>query len=788
MVANRCPNEEMLSDFLLGRIDDASADQLESHIVACASCRTVLESSEPDDTLVSSLKLELGEGVFDDEPQLKTAMAALDDQYRESLERTSSPIEAGQGAVIETNLVGQQLGQYRLIGLLGRGGMGAVYKAEHLRLQMIVAVKVLSDKLSHDRQAIGRFEREMKAVGRIHHPNVVKATDAGVANGKHYLAMEFVEGTDLGRVVASRRWLSIADACETVRQAAIGLQHAHRHGLIHRDIKPSNLMVTGDGEVKVLDLGLARIQRGPEQVGLTDDFQVMGTADYMAPEQALNASGLDERADVYSLGCTLYTLLCGHPPFKQYAAPLRKLMAHDAESPSTVRQRRGEVAKELSAIVDRCLEKSPEDRFQDASKLAEALEPFSVDADLASLASGHQDMAGEIGLGEKSTQFEIQALIDTDRIAEPASRPTTPRRTVTVALAVLVAACFIVGLSLMFQRSVPNKQTVISKRTDATPTLTEFSERDIANWAIENQAIISLVAGNTHTFVANLGALPDDDFQIIGINFTQKFEPSELDFDRLARLHYLRLVEFQDLELRDHVIKGFSRLPIQVLRLRYDESRPQGLARMDELSGILNLTVGGTMVGDEAVKQVSTLSNISSLTMSGTEVTNAGLRDLAKMRQLTFLSLVLTQVTAEDLHVLDDLELWALHLAYTQVSDQGLQHLAKFDQLKWLGLGATQISDDGLRHLRGLRELTTLSLHETDVTSAGLVHLQLLPNLRELEVGATQIDDRAVEPLLKLHRLTRLELGDQLTAKAIAELKSGLPGCRIAATPRIRAP
>ena len=201
----------------------------------------------------------------------------------------------------------------------------------------------------------------MEAVGALHHPNIVQASDAGVAEGRHYLVMELVDGIDLTRLVNRHGPLPVADACELIRQSALGLDHASSKGLVHRDIKPSNLMLARDGCVKVLDLGLARLI-SPEPSGekLTHPGQFMGTAAYMAPEQASDPHSVDTRADLYSLGCTFYFLLSGHAPFDGGCSPspLRTLMAHSRDKAPPIREQRPQVPEKLAAILDRLLAKN----------------------------------------------------------------------------------------------------------------------------------------------------------------------------------------------------------------------------------------------------------------------------------------------------------------------------------------------------------------------------------------------------------------------------------------------
>lgn len=284
-----------------------------------------------------------------------------------------------------------ELGEYRLLEKLGQGGMGAVYKALHTRLEKIVALKMLPEGLSGDPRLIGRFEREMKAAGRVTHPNIIQAHDARQIGAVRFLVTEYVDGMDLERLAKCRGRLPIAEACELARQAALGLQAAHEHGLVHRDIKPSNVMLTRQGLVKVLDLGLARMQAGPaagEQA--TRSGLLMGTVDYMAPEQVSDCHNVDIRADIYSLGCTLYQLLSGKLPFggPKFADPLEKMTAKMLHTPDPLRTLRRDVPERLAGVVERMMAKLPSDRYATPAEVAEALTPFAAGADLVALWKG----------------------------------------------------------------------------------------------------------------------------------------------------------------------------------------------------------------------------------------------------------------------------------------------------------------------------------------------------------------------------------------------------------------
>jgi serine/threonine protein kinase len=249
---------------------------------------------------------------------------------------------------------GLVLGNYRMVERLGSGGMGVVYKAEHVHMKRAVAIKVLVTKEDRSSVYLQRFYSEMQATAVLSHPNIVLAFDAGemaIPNSPdetlRYLVMEYVPGKDLEQVVLDNGPLPIAEACEYVRQAASGLQHAYEHGLVHRDIKPSNLILTPQKQVKILDFGLARLCRRRH----TEAHAMLGSVDYMAPEQARDARSVDIRADIYGLGGTLYWLLTGHKPFPGDRSVIEELFARQRESPVPLQQARSDIPLELDTLV-----------------------------------------------------------------------------------------------------------------------------------------------------------------------------------------------------------------------------------------------------------------------------------------------------------------------------------------------------------------------------------------------------------------------------------------------------
>lgn len=274
------------------------------------------------------------------------------------------------------------VGSYVLLDPIGEGAMGRVYRARNWKLGTAAAVKVIRQRRSQDPAAVERFLREVRALGAIRHPHVVHALDADVERGRLYYAMEFVPGTDLGKLLAARGALPVDTACRYAGQLADGLGAIAAHGLVHRDVKPGNVLVTADGsQVRLVDLGLARFDHPVWEGGgapLTQAGIMIGTPDYVSPEQIRDSRRADIRSDLYSLGCTLYHMLTGRPPFD--GQPVDKLCRHQTADPVPVEQYRPDVPPEVAAAVGRLMAKRPRDRYQDPAEVAAVLRPYHLPA------------------------------------------------------------------------------------------------------------------------------------------------------------------------------------------------------------------------------------------------------------------------------------------------------------------------------------------------------------------------------------------------------------------------
>ncbi|WP_158265096.1 serine/threonine-protein kinase [Blastopirellula marina] len=373
-------------------------------------------------------------------------------------------------AIAQGKTRGLRLGRYVILDKIGAGGMGQVFKARHSKMDRVVAIKVLPRESMSNETSTKRFYQEVQVAASLRHPNIVTAFDANEEEGLHYLVMEYVEGRDLDSLVRRQGPLSTAQAVDCLLQAARGLQYAHSVGLVHRDIKPANLLLDSKGHLKILDMGIARIQSDSDTTSLTLNGAIMGTVDYMAPEQAVDAKTVTSQADLYSLGCSLCYLLTGRPPFAGETLMV-KLLAHREHAPPSLSNQRPDVPGELNAIYQKCLAKSAADRYADAGELIADLEKIrpslseTAPQGLADFPS--QASSSSINLSAASTQSNpIATPVVTLKVDPERRKKTQPQRGASffggaIAVGLLLCGFCYYGAAALFKISTPDGTLVV---------------------------------------------------------------------------------------------------------------------------------------------------------------------------------------------------------------------------------------------------------------------------------------------------------------------------------------
>ena len=362
------PADPILQAYGLGKLDDVSSASVSKHLEGCDSCQRRVAELTSDEFLGRLRKAQ----VVPDKPTSGWSPSVSSTEGPSPPVSTPQPFDA-----LPPELVDHP--DYEIVRELGRGGMGVVYLANNRLMGRPEVLKVVGRHLIERPGVLDRFLREIRSAAKLHHANIVTAHSALRLGESLMLAMEYVEGLDLAKMVKTKGPLPIGHACNFIHQAALGLQHAHERGMVHRDIKPANLIVASEGKkaiVKVLDFGLAKVtSEGQVDGGLTREGQMLGTPDYISPEQIRDAQSADIRADIYSLGCTFYFLLTGGPPFRgEHLWDVYQ--AHFSMEAGPLNLVRPEVPVELAAVVAKMMAKEPGRRFQTPGEVARALIPF----------------------------------------------------------------------------------------------------------------------------------------------------------------------------------------------------------------------------------------------------------------------------------------------------------------------------------------------------------------------------------------------------------------------------
>lgn len=493
-----CPSDEILRNLLENADRETSSTEVISHLLNCPACQERVSAWEGQTRLNAILQ------------------AAGDSHVEYVVGNLSDVTPASAEAVTQVySTPVRHIGQYELLRSIGQGGGGEVFEARHTLLRRRVAVKVMSSRHSGNEIARQRFFREMESIGQLNDPHIVHAYDAGEVDGTLYLAMELVDGENVESLARRVGPLPVAEACEIIRQAALGLQHVHESGLVHRDLKPSNLLMSKSG-VKLADLGLALLNRDePLDDRLTGEHTVLGTADYMAPEQAEGSRQVDIRADIYSLGCTLFRLLLGRPPYAlpELNTPIKKLWAHASMPVPDILTLRPEVPAALAAILVKLMAKQKEDRFAEPGEVVEALTPFCYAVDYPSLIvpGGIATVVGRASTIRDLTRPQSSGAASSVRSLPTEVLPPSPSRRSIVPVVAMIAGCFLVILGWRGLHNGARGPEPVSG-SSAGPPIAESGRVPVTVGitAAESAAPAALVGATTQHWQNEFQMLPTD--------------------------------------------------------------------------------------------------------------------------------------------------------------------------------------------------------------------------------------------------------------------------------------
>jgi hypothetical protein len=745
-----CPSHPEVERILRGEVP-AEAAAFADHLEQCEACGATVERLLSADPLLEAMRgLKTVPGVAGTDapalrqPLLSTAGSEPDNTQGLPSAQRYGFLPAPQGA----GELGR-LGQYRVLKVLGRGGMGVVFQAEDVRLKRMVALKVIRPEVADKPGVRERFLREAQAAAALEHQNIVPVYQVDEADGVPFLAMPWLKGMSLEERLRQTGPFTAAQVVRLGQQVARGLAAAHEAGLVHRDIKPANLWLEGEpgalateGRIKILDFGLAAGAGGDP--GLTQSGTILGTLSYMAPEQA-RGHKVSPRSDLFSLGVVLYRLCTGHLPFQGDNA-LEVVAALALSDPTPVEQFDPAVPPALAALVMQLLAKDPNQRPASAREVADRLE--AIGRQLATPAP------------------------PPEALPAPARRRWRAGAVAAVGLATLLPLGYLRGGAVV--RYATNRGVLVVQVDDPTVEVAiKQGGAVVRDPSTQREFVLTAGAGEVEVFEKASGlklatrkfTLTRGGRETLVVQLEGGKRPAR-DADRRAAEWVLSIGGRVVIRARDREreIGPGKRLPagpfqlVQIDLRENDKVSDAGLRRLRGLSGLTHLHLGCTPVSDAGLAHLAGLSSLTMLWLGGTQVGDAGLVHLAGMSRLMLLCLF-----------------------KTRVSDAGLARLERLSNLRTLWLGHTLVGDAGLAaHLEGLSRLTALGLNGTQVSDAGLAHLEGLSDLTWLDLRGMRIGDPG---LAKLHALTRLRdldlAGSPVSAAGIAAARKALPQCRI---------
>ena len=689
----KCISDSQIIHYLRNELDELENQHVKDHLNHCAICQKRTEAYSEDKELKTWQECQQRHNQSGHSDQNPFSEQQLDRIFNSTISSINQPPSTAYSPSPHTSSshhipVDEELnritikvvGNYHLIEKIGQGGMGVVYKAIHARLKKQVVLKLLLNNQWDNDTQTQRFYREMELIGQLDHPNIVKATDAGEVDETCFLVMEYLSGHDLKTILKSENRLSITSACYIVRQAANGLQYIHNHNLIHRDIKPSNLFLTLEGEVKILDLGLAGLsQANPHLSDLTDSQCIMGSVHYMAPEQAHSVKSIDHRADIYSLGCTFYKLLTGQAPFKQQTQ-IATILAHREETPPQLSDLLPEIPEKLEELFQSMMKKDPVDRIQTMAEVVEILDQFLSEQNEIPL-----NESAETCLSESQELIElcrntiltppIEVMsADASTQVQPSTRYVNSKR---ISLFLTLILLFSLGtwVAWWYQPPAPEQAADLPQNVmpvkEPSPEQAKM-EREAAVWLLNHQC--EIIIDGRYEPVTQVQELPVVDFYIREI----KFHPQTITREVMAPL--------------------------------------KGLAKLETLH------LEDCHVMDDALAPLEGKLTLKTLDLHETGLTNAGLSHISSLLNLTHLSLQKNrEITDEGLQALTNLKkLSSINLDRLNITDEGITFIKHNPRLDWLNIKDTQISDTSIPLLIKLNRMKNLYLEGSKITDQGI--------------------------------------------------------------------
>ena len=699
---------------------------------------------------------------------------------------------------------GLVLGNYVVEKKIGAGGMGVVFKARHRRMKRTVAIKVLPEGLTNSPDALARFHREVEAAAKLQHPNIAAAYDADDSDGIHFLVMELVDGPDLSAYVKEHGPLPLPHALALCVQTAAGLSHAHAKGVVHRDIKPGNLLVDSGGVLKILDMGLAQLSSEADdapQTELTQSGRIMGTVDYLAPEQAIDAKRADHRADIYGLGCTLFYLVMGRPVAPD-GSLTEKLLWHQSKEIPPLSKSCPAATEALDGVYRKMLGKKPDDRQESMAEVAEQLQTCRaeiVQKEKVDVSKLHGPLARVTLTGsangpvstERPTLRGLRGMGKADKKRSVAG----PLVATAVVIAILVGGAAAMGLFGPGEDdSDPNNANSVVidggdkpdnggeqiAKVDSPPAKPQRDPQvvKLLKWAFANGGSAMLVTadGPISQPVTALSEVPEGHFEVQSLKLdSTSVQDSELE--RLKTLTGLEAVSLDWTGISDAGVAQLATMPeLRSLNLSRTKITDAGLASIAKLSQLRELNLGRTAITDAGLAQLKGLAHLKKLYLSDTRVTDKGLESIRSLASLRYISLNGNEITVAARHSLKKIrpkltidwtgpdserliarkliEVGAkIHLASARGSDP--EAVTRTVDLPaghfWItevdASGIPSFGDAEIEEIATLGQLALLHLDGTGVSDEGLDLLQKSAALRELNLGALQLSDARVDAL-----------------------------------------